>query len=123
MCLECASTEMCFPINEVSDLKLEFYPSTGMYTLFPSLSHTHTQIVVLANRFMCCCYGLRTLLTTEDRKFNCWSKRWYQRSLKFVCLLHISVSPDPAKQDFAPSNWDVVRSWLFNNAHRCHAVR
>ena len=50
-----------------------------MYTFFPSLSHT--QIVVLDNRFMCHCSGLRTSLFATGRKVDFWSK--------FYCILNV----------------------------------
>ena len=74
-----------YPINEVHDLNLEFLPSTGMYTLFPSLSHI--QIVVWDDCFMCCCYDLRTSLFATCRTVYFWSKKGYQWSSKFVCSL------------------------------------
>ena len=55
-----------YPVHDVHDLNLEFCPSIGIYTLFPSLSQTW--IVVLDNCLMCCCYGLRTSLLEQLEK-------------------------------------------------------
>ena len=71
-------------VNNVHDLNVEFRPSNGVYTLFPSLSHN--LIVVSDNRFVCCCYGLMTSLFATGRKVIFSSKTGYQWSSKYVCL-------------------------------------
>ena len=94
------------PVNELHDLNVESRPSTGMYTLFPSLSLTW--IVVLDNHFMCCCYHLRTLLFAMGRAVNFWSKKGSQWYSKFVCSLCISVSADLAKPESVVCRWDAA---------------